>query len=103
MYKPESVLENEMHKIIWEFVIETDHSKLKIWVEKVIHWELCKRLRLDHVDKWYMYKPESILENEMDKILCEFVVWFLLFNGIVNFVGYLMPKPPFKKNSSDAI
>ena len=30
-------------------------------------------------------------------------VWFSLvslFNGISTFVGYLMPKPPFEKNSS---
>ena len=24
-YNPESVLENETHKILWDFVIETDH------------------------------------------------------------------------------
>ena len=29
------------------------------------------------------------------------MVW--LFNGISTFVGYLMPKPPPEKNSSDAI
>ena len=26
MYKPESVLENEMYKIIWDFEIEMDHQ-----------------------------------------------------------------------------
>ena len=25
MHKPESVLENEMHKILWAFEIQTDH------------------------------------------------------------------------------
>ena len=30
-------------------------------------------------------------------------VWFLLFNGISTFVGYFMPYPSFKKNSSGAI
>ena len=25
MHKPESVLENEMHKVIWDFEIKTDH------------------------------------------------------------------------------
>ena len=35
------------------------------WVGKVIHWELCKRLNFDRTEKWYMYKPESILENEI--------------------------------------
>ena len=31
------------------------------------------------------------------------LVWFLCFNGISTFVDYLMPKPSFKKNNSDAI
>ena len=30
-------------------------------------------------------------------------VWVSLFNGISTFVDYLMPKPYFEKNSSDAI
>ena len=30
-------------------------------------------------------------------------VWFLLFKGISTFVDYLIPKPTFKKKSSDAI
>ena len=42
------------------------------WVGMRIHWELCKRLKFDHTTKWYMYKPESVLENEMNKILWDF-------------------------------
>ena len=42
------------------------------WVGKMIHWELCKRLKFDHTIKWYMHKPESLLENEMHKILWDF-------------------------------
>ena len=30
-------------------------------VGKVIHWELCKRLKLEHANKWYVHKPESVL------------------------------------------
>ena len=41
------------------------------WVGMVIHWELCKRLKSDQVDKWYMRKPESVLENETHKILLD--------------------------------
>ena len=26
------------------------------WVGKVIHWELCKKLKLHHTNKWYMQK-----------------------------------------------
>ena len=37
------------------------------WVGKVFHWELFKKLTFDHTNK-----PESILENEMHKILWDF-------------------------------
>ena len=43
-------------------------------VEKMIPWELCIRLKFDHTIKWYMYKPESILENETHKILWNFYI-----------------------------
>ena len=32
-------------------------------VGKVIHRELCKKLKFDYTAKWYMHKPESILKN----------------------------------------
>ena len=31
------------------------------WVSKVIHWELCKKLKFDHTNKWYMHNPETLL------------------------------------------
>ena len=40
-------------------------------MEKVPHRELCKQLKCDHTDKWYIYKPESVQEI---KILWDFVV-----------------------------
>ena len=44
-----------------------EHNKLSLkeyesrhgWVGKSIHWELCKGLKFNHADKWYMHKPES--------------------------------------------
>ena len=39
------------------------------WVGKVIHWELCKRSKFDHADKWCMHKPESVQKNETHGIL----------------------------------
>ena len=39
---------------------------------KVIHWELCKRMKFDHITKEYMDKTESVWENEMHKILWHF-------------------------------
>ena len=34
------------------------------WVSKVIHREMCKKLKFDHTSKWYMHKPASVLEND---------------------------------------
>ena len=31
------------------------------WVGKVIHLELCKKLKFDSTAKWYMHKSESFL------------------------------------------
>ena len=44
------------------------------WVGKGIHWKLFKRLKLDHTDKFYMHKPESVLENETHKIVWNFEI-----------------------------
>ena len=43
-------------------------------VGKLIHWELCKKFNFHHSTKWYMQKPESVLENETHKILWDFEV-----------------------------
>ena len=42
------------------------------WVGKVIHWELCKKLKFDHTNKWYNDNPESVLKNETHKLLWDF-------------------------------
>ena len=34
------------------------------WVGKVIHWELCQKLKFDQTNKCYMYNPESVMKNE---------------------------------------
>ena len=36
-------------------------------VGKLILSKLCKSLRLDNTDKWYMHKAELALEYEMQK------------------------------------
>ena len=41
---------------------------------KVIHRELCKKLKFDHMKKWFMHNPESIKENEMRIFLLEFEI-----------------------------
>ena len=34
-------------------------------VGKVFHLELCKRLKFDNTDRWYIHKLESVPENEI--------------------------------------
>ena len=34
------------------------------WVGKVIHWEMCKKFKFDHANKWYMHNPALVLEND---------------------------------------
>ena len=45
-----------------------------IRVRKEIHWELWKKFKIDHTNKWYTHYPESVLENEMHKILWDFEI-----------------------------
>ena len=42
------------------------------WVGKVIHWEMYKKLRFDHTNKWYMHNQASVLENDTHKLLWDF-------------------------------
>ena len=40
---------------------------------QVIHWEVYKTFKFDYTNKWYMHKPESIL-NVTHKILLDFEI-----------------------------
>ena len=42
------------------------------WVGKVIHWEMCKKFKCDHTNKWYMYNPAPVPENDTRKLLWNF-------------------------------
>ena len=42
------------------------------WVGKVIHWEMCKKFKFDHANKWYMHNPAPVLENDTHKRLWDF-------------------------------
>ena len=42
------------------------------WVGKVIHREMCKKLKFDHVNKSYMYNPAPVLENDSHKLQWDF-------------------------------
>ncbi len=30
------------------------------WVSKVINWEMCKKFKFDHTNKWYIHNPSSV-------------------------------------------
>ena len=34
------------------------------WLDKVIHSEPCTNFKFDHTTKWYIHKPEYVLENK---------------------------------------
>ena len=42
------------------------------WVAKVIHWEMCKKLKFDRANKWYMQNPGPVIENDTHKLLWDF-------------------------------
>ena len=42
------------------------------WVGKGIHWEMFKKFKFDHANKWYMHKPSPVLENDKHKLLRDF-------------------------------
>ena len=44
------------------------------WMDKVIHWELCKKFKFDHTNKWNMHNPESILEKKTHQLLWDFEI-----------------------------
>ena len=41
-------------------------------VGKVIHWEMCKKFKVDHTKKWYLQNPAAVLENDIHKLLWDF-------------------------------
>ena len=42
------------------------------WVGKVINRELCKKMKFDHINKWYMHNPTYVQDNETQKFLWGF-------------------------------
>ena len=42
------------------------------WVGKVIHWEMYKKFKFDHTNKWYMHSTAPVLENATNKLQSDF-------------------------------
>ena len=41
-------------------------------VGKVTHWEMCKKFKIDHTNKWYMHNSASVQEKDKHKLLWDF-------------------------------
>ena len=53
---------------------QKEYKTKQDWVEKVIRRELCKKFKFDHTNEWYIHNPESVLENEIYKIVWDFEI-----------------------------
>ena len=42
------------------------------WVGKVINWEMCKKFKFDHANKWCVHNPAPVHENDTHKLLWNF-------------------------------
>ena len=42
------------------------------WIDKEIHWEMYKKFKFDHTNKWYMHNPAPVVENNTLKLLLDF-------------------------------
>ena len=54
--------------------IKLAQKEYKTCYDWVIHWELCKKLKFDHMNKWYMHNPEYVQENKTHKLFWDFEI-----------------------------
>ena len=47
-----------------EKLAQKEYEKRYDNVTKKVHWDLCKKYRLKHTEKWYERVPEGAVENE---------------------------------------
>ena len=43
---------------------QKDYKTRHDWMGEMTYWELCKKFKSDHKNKWYLHNPESVQENE---------------------------------------
>ena len=53
---------------------QKDYRARQALLGKVIHWEMCKKFKFDHTNKWYMHNPLPVLENDTHKLLWDFEI-----------------------------
>ena len=52
-----------------ETLAQKEHKRRHDNVAKKVHWNICKKNRLKHREKWYEHVPEGAVENEQIKVL----------------------------------
>ena len=74
----------------WSKQAQKEYKTRYDWVG-VIYWESSRRLNFDPASKWYIHRPESVLKNETQKILCDVLIKTVHLNraekpdiGIIN-------------------
>ena len=67
-------IDETINYMISEFskLAQKEYKTRHDWVSKVIHWEMCKKLKFDHTNKWYMHNPAPVIENNTYKLLWDF-------------------------------
>ena len=58
---------SEYHKLA-----QKENKSREDCVGKVIHWDICKKFKFDHMNKWYMHNLASVLENDTHKLRLDF-------------------------------
>ena len=63
-----------INQIIKEYskLAQKEYKTRHDWVDKVIHWEMCKKFKFDHTNKWYINNPALVLETDTHKLQWNF-------------------------------
>ena len=63
-----------MHHIICECsnLAQKEYKRRHDNVERIVHWEICKKYYLPRAEQWYNHKPKGVTENDSIKVLWDF-------------------------------
>ena len=53
---------------------KSEREKKSLKKDAIMQWELSKKLKFNHTNKWYMQNRESFQENETHKLLWDFEI-----------------------------
>ena len=53
----------------WEKLAQKEYKRWHDNASKKDHWDVCKKNKLEHSEKWYKHAPEGAVENEEIKVL----------------------------------